>query len=175
MIQHLHTNRLALKQISKADAESLFEIWSDPEVTQFMNIDNFTTVNQAEEMIVFLNQLTEECKAIRYSIIDRESNKIIGSCGFNTLDFENKKAEIGYDIAKKYWGKGYAPEAITALVDHAFQTLKLHRIEAKIEPANTNSIKVVEKLMFTYEGTLRQSEKSKGRFIDLHMYARLNR
>lgn len=106
-------------------------------------------------------------------MIERKTNEIIGTCGFNSIDFENAKAEIGYDIAKAYWGMGYAPESIRALLNYAFETLKLNRIEAKVEPANVNSIKVLQKLKFTFEGTLRQYEKSKGNFIDINMYSLL--
>lgn len=159
--------------MTTADAESLFQIWSDPGVTRFMNISHFTDVSQAKEMILFLDQLAQDKKAIRFSIIELKSNEIIGSCGYNSLDAENAKTEIGYDIGKKYWGNGYAPEAISALVDHAFSSLHLNRVEAKVEPENVNSIKVLEKLSFTFEGTLRQSERSKGKFIDLSIYSKL--
>ncbi|HCF31630.1 MAG TPA: GNAT family N-acetyltransferase, partial [Bacillus sp. (in: Bacteria)] len=94
-------------------------------------------------------------------------------CGYNSLDFENSKTEIGYDISKTFWGKGYAPEAISSLLDYAFTHLKLNRVEAKVEPANVNSIKVLEKLNFTFEGTLRKSEKSAGKLIDLNIYSKL--
>ncbi len=173
MITELHTNRLYLRKITIADASKLFTIWSDPDVTRFMNITPFTNEKQAIEMITYLNQLAEDKQAIRFSIIHKVNNQLIGSCGFNLLDFENQKTEIGYDIDKAYWGKGYAPEAINALVDTAFTTLNLNRVEAKVEPENVNSIKVLEKLHFTFEGTLRQTEKSKGRFVDLSIYSKL--
>ncbi len=173
MIQQLHTERLHLRKMTTDDVDSLFTIWSDPEVTKFMNISNFTTKDQAEEMITFLNRLAQDHKAIRFTIIEKKTYEIIGSCGYNSLDFENEKAEIGYDIAKNHWGNGFAPESISSLIDYAFDTLHFHRIEAKVEPENVNSVRVLNKLGFTYEGTLRQCEKSKDRFIDLQMYAKL--
>ncbi len=173
MINDLYTKRLHLRKMKIEDAPKLFEIWSDPNVTKYMNIHRFTNVNEAIEMITFLNGLAEVNKAIRYSIFQRETNEIIGSCGFNSFDLENCKTEIGYDIAKPYWGNGYAPESITVLVESAFNVLNLNRVEAKVEPENINSIKVLQKLGFTYEGTLRQSEKSKGKFIDLAIYSKL--
>ncbi|MCP1144419.1 GNAT family protein [Lysinibacillus endophyticus] len=173
MVTDIYTERLHLRKMHINDSPSLFKIWSDPDVTKFMNIDNFQDESQAKEIISYLNELAEDEKAIRYSIIELTSGDIIGSCGFNSLDFDNEKAEIGYELAKSHWGKGYAPEAIDGLLDYAFNTLKLNRIEAKVEPENINSIKVLEKLHFIYEGTLRQSEKSKGRFIDLNMYSLL--
>ncbi|KAA0831533.1 GNAT family protein [Bacillus sp. AY2-1] len=173
MITELHTQRLYLRQMKASDSLSMFKIWSDPDVTKFMNISNFTDESQAKDMIQFLNELAQNNKAIRFTIIEKESNHIIGSCGYNSLDFENSKTEIGYDISKKFWGKGYAPEAISSLLDYAFTHLKLYRIEAKVEPANVNSIKVLEKLNFTFEGTLRKSEKSAGKLIDLNIYSKL--
>lgn len=156
-----------------SDSHSLFKIWSDPDVTKFMNISNFTHEVQAKEMIEMLEELAQASKAIRFSMIEQECNEIIGTCGFNSIDFENAKAEIGYDIAKAYWGMGYATEGICALLNYAFETLELNRIEAKVEPANVNSIKVLKKLNFTFEGTLRQYEKSKGTFIDINIYSLL--
>ncbi|EHQ59654.1 ribosomal-protein-alanine acetyltransferase [Paenibacillus dendritiformis C454] len=138
-----------------------------------MNINCFTDENQAKDMIKLLDELSQDNKAIRFSIIEIESNEIIGSCGYNSIDFENAKAEIGYDIARAFWGRGYASEAICSLLDYAFSSLKLNRIEAKVEPANVNSVKVLQKLNFTFEGTLRQYEKVNGKLNDLNMYSKL--
>ncbi|ALC85190.1 GNAT family acetyltransferase [Bacillus sp. FJAT-22090] len=173
MINELQTQRLHLRKMEVSDSHSLFKIWSDPDVTKFMNISSFTHEVQAKEMIEKLEELAQASKAIRYSMIEQESNEIIGTCGFNSIDFENAKAEIGYDIAKAYWGMGYATEGIFALLNYSFETLELNRIEAKVEPANVNSIKVLKKLNFTFEGTLRQYEKSKGNFIDINIYSLL--
>lgn len=173
MIKELNTKRLQLRRIEVSDSHHLFKIWSDPDVTRFMNISSFTHEAQAKEMIELLEELAQAGEAIRFSMIDLKSNEIIGTCGFNFIDYENAKAEIGYDLAKVYWGKGYAPEGISALLKFGFETLNLNRIEAKVEPTNVNSIKVLKKLHFTFEGTLRQYEKSKGNFIDINMYSRL--
>ncbi len=173
LITELHTERLHLRKMKVSDSSSLFKIWSDPDVTKFMNVSCFTDENQAKEMINLLDDLSRDSKAIRYSIIKKESNEIIGSCGYNSFDFENEKAEIGYDIAKSFWGRGYASEAICSLLDHAFSSLKLNRIEAKVDPENVNSIKLLQKLNFTFEGTLRQYERVEGKFNDLNIYSKL--
>lgn len=173
LIKELQTQRLHLRKMEVSDSESLFKIWSDPDVTKFMNVASFTHEVQAKEMIEMFEELAQTSKAIRFSMIESESNEIIGTCGFNSIDFENAKVEIGYDIAKEYWGMGYATEGICALLNYAFETLEFNRIEAKVEPANVNSIKVLKKLNFTFEGTLRQFEKSKGNFIDINIYSLL--
>ncbi|MDR0271594.1 GNAT family protein [Paenibacillus sp.] len=173
MITELHTERLHLKKMKISDSSSLFKIWSDPDVTEFMDIGCFTNENQAKEMINLLDDLSRDNKSIRFSIIKKESNEIIGSCGYNTLDFGNGKAEIGYDIAKSFWGRGYATEAVSSLLDHGFSSLKLNRIEAKVDPGNVNSMRLLQKLNFTFEGTLRQYERVEGKFTDLNMYSKL--
>ncbi|MGE8000938.1 GNAT family N-acetyltransferase [Lysinibacillus sp. NPDC093190] len=173
MIEQIYTKRLYLRKMKMDDAHSLFNIWSDPEVTKFMNITNFTHEDQAKEMIGLFEQLAEERKAIRFTIIEKESNEIIGSCGFNSFEVDNASAEIGYDLAKAYWGKGYAPECISALIDYAFTTLNINKIEVKIEPGNINSIKVVKKLNFTFEGTFQENEESKESFYDINVYSLL--
>lgn len=169
----LHTKRLYLRKMKVSDASSLFSIWSDPDVTKFMNVSSFTHENQAKEMIELLDGLTHANEAIRFSIIELESTQIIGSCGYNSLDFENAKAEIGYDLAKAFWGKGYATEAVDSLVEYAFTALDFNRIEAKVHPDNMNSIKILQKLNFTFEGTLRQTERLNGEFYDLEVYSKL--
>lgn len=169
----LYTKRLHLRKMNITDSSGLFKIWSDPDVTSFMNIDNFTDESQVQDIINLFNKLSQENRATRFTIIEQESNEIIGSCGYNSLDFENVKAEVGYDIGKGFWGKGYAPEALSALIEYAFETLNFNRIEAKVSPENFNSIKVLQKLNFTFEGTLRKSEKLKGKFIDINMYSKL--
>ncbi len=173
LITELRTERLILKKMTVTDSSSLFKIWSDPEVTKFMNINNFNDEEQAAQMIELLDKLSQENKAIRYSIYHLESEQIIGSCGYNLLDFENSKAEIGYELGKEYWRNGFATEVILKLLDYAFNNLHFNRIEAKVEPANTNSIKLLEKLNFQFEGTLRKSERSKDTFIDLNLYSKL--
>lgn len=169
----VQTSRLRLRQIALEDASVLYEYWSDPSVTEFMNIEPFESIEKAEEMIRFLNKLTEDQQAIRYSITMKDTELIVGTCGFNSLDFHNGRAEIGYDLGRSFWGQGYASEAVGALIQKGFTELGLNRIEAKVEPGNANSIKLLERLSFSYEGTLRQYEKVNEGFIDLQMYSKL--
>ncbi|HZG16421.1 MAG TPA: GNAT family protein [Candidatus Bathyarchaeia archaeon] len=172
-MQPITTERLQLKPIHVEDAKGLYAIWSDSKVTRHMNIAAFTDVKQAEEMIALLQELGQEGKACRWTIQLKPNDLIIGSCGFNYLDFENERAEIGYELGYPYWGYGYITEALHALLAFGFQELGLNRIEAKVEPENTNSVKVLKKLRFVEEGLLRQYEKSKGVLVDLHMFSLL--
>lgn len=120
MIKELNTGRLFLRRMQISDSHSLYKIWSDPDVTKFMNNSRFTQETQAKEMIELFEGLAQTNKAIRFSMIELKSCEIIGTCGFNFIDFENSKAEIGYDIAKDYWGMGYAPELLLLQIELVF-------------------------------------------------------
>lgn len=173
MILQMNTERLVLRKMEVADSEMLFQLWSDPLVTRFMNIERFTSETQATEMIQLFNQLHRDNQAIRYSIFNKETNELIGSCGFNYVDYENAKAEVAYDISRNFWRRGFASEAVSSLLHHAFSAMGLNRIEAKVDPDNTNSIKLLRRLNFQFEGTLRQSEQVSNKFFDLNMYSKL--
>lgn len=173
MILQMKTERLLLRKMEVADSNQLFHIWSDPLVTQFMNIESFTTENQATEIIQMFDQLHRDHKAIRYSIIELETNELIGSCGFNFVDYDNVKAEVAYDISRNFWRRGFATEAVKTLLHYGFFEMQLNRIEAKVDPSNASSIRLLEKLGFQLEGTLRQSEQINEKFFDLNMYSKL--
>lgn len=169
IVNTIQTKRLMLRKMDMCDANSLFAIWSNPKVTKYMNIEGFTRIKEAEEMIAFLSDLSERGEAIRYSIIEKNSNTIIGSCGFNSLNFEANTAEIGYDLDSQFWNKGYGTEAVNGLVDYAFHQLNLKIIEAKVDPRNILSIKLLQKLNFEFQGIV---EENAGQADDLYLYTK---
>jgi ribosomal-protein-alanine N-acetyltransferase len=175
IMETLYTERLTLRKMELEDADVLCQYWSDPEVTKYMNIAPFTDVSQARDMIQMINDLSLEGQANRFSIIAKETGEVIGTCGFNMIDQENGRAEIGYDLGRNHWGKGFASEAVKKLIDYGFTSLNLNRIEAKVEPENTPSIKLLNSLSFQKEGLLREYEKAKGRLIDVYMFSLLKR
>ncbi|SNZ02662.1 ribosomal-protein-alanine N-acetyltransferase [Terribacillus aidingensis] len=158
-----------LRPIAVSDAAHLFEFWSDPDVTAFMNISPMQRVEQAEEMIAYITQLNN---ANRYTIVLNE-HTIIGTCGFNYIDPANQRGEIGYELGKKYWRNGYMNQALQTLLQKGFFQLDLNRIEAKVEPGNRASRMLLEKIGFQQEGTLRQYEKLDGVFLDMVFYSLL--
>ncbi|MGM9987849.1 MAG: GNAT family N-acetyltransferase [Bacillaceae bacterium] len=173
MKQQFQTERLFLRKLTEADSARLLEIWSHPEVTKFMNITPFTDEEQVKGMIQFLNGLADENKGIRYAIIEAQSDTIIGTCGFNSLDFEQASGEIGYELDKAFWGNRYGPEAIICLLTYAFEELHFSKVIAKVEPENINSIRVLQKLQFTLEDTHDEFDELTGTFITLNHYCKL--
>lgn len=172
----ISTERLLIKKVSLDDAESLFKVWSNDAVTEYMNIDSMTEVSDAENMINFFIAADSSNEANRMGIFLKGNEKdAIGSCGFNYIDFENDRAEIGYELHSDYWRKGYMKEALTTLIDYGFETFSFNRIEAKVDVKNVASQRLLEKMLFESEGVLREYEKQKNEYIDIMMYSILNK
>lgn len=172
----ISTDRLLIKKVSLDDAESLFKVWSNDAVTEYMNIDSMTEVSDAENMINFFIAADSSNEANRMGIFLKGNEKdAIGSCGFNYIDFENDRAEIGYELHTDYWRKGYMKEALTALIDYGFEIFSFNRIEAKVDVKNVASQRLLEKMLFESEGVLREYEKQKNEYIDIMMYSILNK
>ena len=87
---------------------------------------------------------------------------MVGTCGFTRFRYEDDCGEIGYVLSPEVWGRGYAVEALRALLSFGFGTLGLARIEARIIAGNEPSLRVTEKLGMTCEGYLRNGMRIKG-------------
>ncbi|MTH53935.1 GNAT family N-acetyltransferase [Bacillus mangrovi] len=165
--------RIFIRDLEERDAEMLYPIWSDRDVVRYLNMEAAATIEEVRSMIYMLRTLSGKKKAFRYAIADRKTGCIIGTCGFNEWDNENKRGEIGYELGQGYWGKGYMQEALYMMLSHAFQEMKANRIEAKVLPENSSSIRLLEKLQFQKEGLLRKYEKINKNYCDVLMYSLL--
>ena len=169
----LETNRLVLRKIEKADANSILKYLSDKEVMKYYGLGPFNTINDALNEISWYQSILNEKTGIRWGITLKGKDEVIGSCGFLNMIPQHYRTEIGYELSKNYWGQGIASEALEAVIKYGFQHLKLQRIEALIEPPNTPSQKLAEKKGFIREGLLRNYEFTCGKFDDLYMYSLL--
>jgi ribosomal-protein-alanine N-acetyltransferase len=169
----LETERLRLRAITPEDAEAVFAIFSDEEVTRHYDLYTFEEMEEADDLIDFIAESYEVERQVRWAIARKEDDKLLGTCGFVWL--REHRAEIGYDLARAYWGQGIMQEALGALLALAFERLELNRIEALVMPGNERSMALLARLGFVHEGTLREYDHFKGRFQDLEMYALLKR
>lgn len=171
----LSTERLILRKMTSNDVETLFNFWSDDEVTKYMNMNSFVNIEQASYMVNFLNKLFKNKEGIRWGIFRKEDNALIGTCGFNTWIKRSSRGEIGYELGQEYWGKGYATEALKEVIRFGFKETLLNRIEAFVVPEASRSINVLEKLGFRKEGTLREYGYWNNRYWSEHVYALLRK
>jgi len=169
----LETERLSLRAITIEDVGAIFAIYGDEEVTRYYDLYTFATAAEAEELIDYMDEGYEKERQARWGIAQKKDNRPVGRVGFVWL--REHRAEIGYDLAQAYWGQGIMQEALTALLELAFETLELNRLEALVIPGNHRSTALLGRLGFRHEGTLREYDYFKEKFQDLEMYALLQR
>lgn len=170
-LPEIETNRLILRKMRMEDAEDIFEYASDPEVSQYTTWLPHQSIADSRHFLSFIKKRYKNAEAIDWGIVHKADKKLIGTCGFSEWVRQHNRAEIGYVISKKYWGRGYMSEAVHALLEFGFRKLKLNRIEALCQVKNIASARVMEKVGMKFEGILRQKMFVKGEYWDLKIYS----
>ncbi len=169
----LETERLHLRWPRAQDAEDILAIYSNAEVARYLSRPAWHDIKQAHAWLDRMHAEHEQGSGLQLMLERGEDARVIGTCTLFRLDFDNRRAEIGYTLAREYWGHGYMHEALTALLQHGFDSLRLHRIEADIDPRNTPSARVLGRLGFRHEGRLRQRWQVAGEISDSDIYGLL--
>jgi [ribosomal protein S5]-alanine N-acetyltransferase len=169
----IRTARLALRWITADDVPALFEIFSDPVVCRYWSRPAMTTTAAASALREEIVDYFESRTLFQWGIVDASTSRLLGTCTLAALSEQHRRAELGYALARAHWGKGYVQEALRALLDFAFDTLDLHRIEADVDPRNAASIRVLERLHFRREGHLRERYHMLGEVQDAYWYGLL--
>ncbi len=167
----LETERLLLRQLTAADAQGLFELYADPTVTRFTGIPTLAEPAQAAAIIAEMEEMRVNGKGLRWGVFDLETGLLIGTCGFHDWVREKYRAEISYDLAPRQWGNGFMREALQAVAHYGFTGLKLHRIEALVDPEDTRSQNLLFGLGFKLEGVLHEHDFIGGKFEDDMVFA----
>ncbi|QTX33403.1 GNAT family N-acetyltransferase [Aminithiophilus ramosus] len=169
----ISTARLDMKALDPGQARRLNEIWTDPRVIEYMVLDPFTEMEQTCEMIETLRGLHGAGLGIRWAVCLRDGGTVLGTCGFHNWRREHHRAEIGYELDSLYWRQGFMGEAVSAALEHGFETMDLNRVEAFVTVGNRLSWGFLKKMGFTLEGTLRAYEWARGRHQDQWVFSLL--
>jgi RimJ/RimL family protein N-acetyltransferase len=169
----INANRVLLRPISDGDIESLFKIFSDPEVMRYWSTPPLKDLDAARELLNDMRDKFQRKLFFQWGIALQTDNTLIGTSTLFHIEADNHRAEIGYALGRAYWKKGYIQEALTALLGYAFGELNLHRIEADVDPRNEASIRTLERLGFTREGYLRERWNVCGELQDALFYGLL--
>ena len=173
MLSILETPRLRLRALIDDDVPSLFAIFSDAETMRYWSHAAMADIAEAEALLRDVRQRGEAGTLFQWGIARREDDLVIGTCTLHRIDRQHRRAELGYILSRDQWGLGLAHEALTALTNHAFGTMNLHRLEADIDPRNLGSIRSVERLGFRLEGKLRERYFLAGEIQDSLIYGLL--
>lgn len=151
----LEAGRFRLRWLDQQDADDLFEIFSDPEVTRYWSSLAWERRDQADELVRDIHECFARGNLYQWGIDWLDEEKIVGTCTLASIDRDNRRAEIGFALGRRYWGRGIMATALPRLLDHAFNDLDLYRIEADVDPANSASLKTLKRLGFLEEGLMR--------------------
>ncbi len=153
--RELNTNDLYLRPSTLADAEGMFAMLSDPQSMKYWSNQPISNIDDA--LIILKEDLESDAQgnSMCWSLIPNGQDSMIGKCILFQFSQQNRRAEIGFILNHNYWRQGLMQQALEAIIEFAFKTLKLHRIEADVDMENAASLGLLEKLGFQREGLFR--------------------
>ena len=163
-IPTLETDRLTLRGMRVSDAPDMYEYARRPSVTEYLTWEPHASVEETKEYLTYVGQRYRTGDFYDWSVVDKASERMIGTCGFTSFNCPADSAEIGYVLNPAFQGKGLATEAVRRVLRFGFEELSLHRIEAHFILGNEASRRLMERVGMTFEGYARESMKIKGRY-----------
>lgn len=171
----LDTSRLRLRPFGDADADALFALHSNASVLRYWDAPPWSEQGRAERFIAACRQMAAEGTGARLAADRAADGTFIGWCSLTRWNPDHRSASMGYCFVEAAWGHGYATEAARALLEWSFDTLDLNRVQAETDTRNAASARVLEKLGFVREGTLREDCVVNGEVSDSWVYGLLRR
>lgn len=168
----LHTERLDLIEIRQNHLGDIFKLFGDEEVTRFYNLLPLKEEQEGQKLLEWFRNRNKDGLGIRWGIAPKGESNIVGTVGFNNY-LKNHRANLGYDLQREYWNKGYITEALSVVINFGFNNLEINRIEAEVMQSNVASEAVLGKLGFKNEGILRQWMYWNGNHYDMTMFSLL--
>jgi RimJ/RimL family protein N-acetyltransferase len=171
----LHTSRLRLRPFTSGDAADLFALHSNAHVLRYWDSPPWTEPARGERFIAACRQLSEDGSGARLAIDRLSDARFIGWCSLTRWNPDFRSAALGFILEDSAWGHGYMTEAAAAVLEWAYETLDLNRVQAETDTRNVASARVLEKLGFVREGTLREDCVVDGDVSDSWVYGLLRR
>lgn len=170
----LRTARLRLRPFGEHDADDVFALLSDPVVLRYWDSPPWRDRSRAGRFLEACREMAEQGTGMRLAVEDVDGG-FLGWVALNDWEPEHRKASIGYMYRPSAWGHGYATEAARALLTWAFDTLDLNRVQGDVDTRHPASARVLEKLGFVREGTLREDCVVDGVVSDTWVHGLLRR
>lgn len=171
----LETERLILRKIQPEDKHAIFSYRGDPEVNYFLPSAARQLSDVEKFIAVCASEFNQPETWFQFVILVKATNTVIGDIGIHFLYEGSEQCELGYTLHKAHQGKGYASEALFTIVDELFTTFNKHRITALIDPENSASIKMAQRLGMQQEAHFRENYFFKGKWVDELVFAVLQR
>jgi RimJ/RimL family protein N-acetyltransferase len=170
------TERLLLRELTEEDAERIFGYRSMPEVARFQSWGT----SSRDEITAAIARTADMKPGMpgswyQIGIVLRSSAELVGDCGFHVPEGEPRQAEVGIALSPEYQSRGYATEALRALLEYLFVRLGTHRVYGSVDPRNTRSIRLLQRIGMRKEAHLVESVWFKGEWVDDVILAMLAR
>jgi [ribosomal protein S5]-alanine N-acetyltransferase len=169
-ISNLSSRRLAVRAVRAADLPGLLAINGDPEVTRFLPYATWRSLADATAWLERMEALASSGTGQQLVVMRNEDSRIVGTVLLFRFDEGSARLEIGYVLGRAFWGQGLMHEALGCVCEHAFTALPVRRIEAEVDTDNVASNRLLERLGFAREGTLRQRWVANGVAYDTNFY-----
>jgi [ribosomal protein S5]-alanine N-acetyltransferase len=171
----LETERLRLREMVESDAQAIFAIRGDYEVTKLNIGAAYTDITQALDLIRGMADSYILRDDVRWGITLKPDNTVIGMVGFNYWNRTDNRGSIGFDLNRAYWRQGIMREAVEAVINFGFDEMLLNRIEADASIYNTASVNLLTSLGFQQEGVQREQYYEDSTYHDLVLFGLLKR
>ncbi len=170
------TPRLLLRKMTKKDAPEILFLRSSNEVMRYIDRERSKTIADAEGYIDNVDASINNNDGIMWAITFTQfPGKLIGYIGYWRIVKEHYRAEVGYMLHPDYWRQGIMKEALIRLSNYAFNDMRLHSVEANINPRNTASARLLESVGFVKEAYFREDYYFNGAFQDTIIYSLLQK
>jgi ribosomal-protein-alanine N-acetyltransferase len=173
MTPFLTTPRLTLRPLALRDTGAMFTMLSDDETMRFWDWPAFRDREVVNDVVAAQLRDVDAGTAMYWAVALTPDGPAIGSCDLSDIDRHHKRAEVGFLFSRAYWGNGYAREAMQAIVDFATEDLRIARLWARFHTGNAASQRLLERLGFSREGTLRGHILRDSARRDCEIYARM--
>ena len=171
----LEADRVQLRELNDNDVDALFSIFSNPQVMRYWSTPPLPHRDDALNLLCEIRENFSRRAYMKWGIAIKADNHVIGTATLFNLNVEQRRAEIGYALAREQWGNGLMNEALKRLLQYAFEDLRFRRVEADVDPRNEGSIRTLERLGFQREGYLRERWFVSGETQDALFYGLLRR
>ena len=155
-IPTIDTKSLRLRAFNIEDADDMHAIYTDKIVMQYWAFAAAKGIEETRDLVLRDIKAAEDGLAIFWALELKATGKVIGKCTLWQISEANQRAEVGYILNRDYWRGGLMTEALTAMINFAFSSLGLHRLEADSDDKNAASLALLEKLGFEREGFFRE-------------------
>lgn len=170
----IKTEKLLLRRMTDADAPEIQFLRSDDRVMKYIDREKTKSLEEAVAFIQKVNANIDNNESIMWAITLQDNpNTLIGNIGFWRIMNQHYRSEIGYMLHPDFWNMGIMKEALLAAINFGFNEIKLHSIEAHINPENTASGVLLEKTGFIREAYFKEDFYFRGKFIDSAIYSLL--